>query len=268
MKIHKQLINQYEQLYNGLLFVSEVIEGGINEQHLISSTTVTTGYLLFYVRKGQGTIYANQEMIGLKQNDCLIIDLSSDFYITSHDWSFIYVHINGDTLSELIQHQKLRYSIKNSTTFEQDLYMLFKEDIVSNQFKSTSILLHILDELFHNPANIYNETSHQSPIKKALEYIDYNFMKNITVLDIAEEINFSKFYFIRMFKNEIGKTPYQYILETRLNHAKHLLTKTDAQIKQVAKEAGFRSEENFHYTFKKENGITPLQYRKKEEKDE
>ena len=69
---------------------------------------------------------------------------------------------------------------------------------------------------------------------------------------------------IRIFKKDMGKTPYEYSLELRLEHAKKLLRDTRMMVKEISAALHFCDEHYFSYLFKQKVGLTPLQYRKKE----
>ena len=56
-------------------------------------------------------------------------------------------------------------------------------------------------------------------IVQAKLYIDKNYSENIDLENIAGEANFSKFHFIRQFKKIYGKTPYKYLMHTRIEKA-------------------------------------------------
>lgn len=69
-------------------------------------------------------------------------------------------------------------------------------------------------------------------------------------------------HFSRVFKQQTGFSPYDYVLMMRLNKAKELLLKTDMYIAEIAYETGFNSEANFVYCFKNIEGISPGKFRK------
>lgn len=99
-------------------------------------------------------------------------------------------------------------------------------------------------------------------IAEALNFMDNNFSKNIRLSDIAHSLNISPVYFHRIFSQITGQTPYQYLLHKKLDAAKKLLITTALPLSDIAFSVGFTSQSYFGYVFKKELGITPLQYRK------
>ena len=86
-------------------------------------------------------------------------------------------------------------------------------------------------------------------VKKACDYITRNFDQEITVKMIAEELYLNENYFIKIFKKALGKTPNQYILETRLIHARLLILQTDRSIQEIAFACGFNTPSYFAKRF-------------------
>lgn len=100
-------------------------------------------------------------------------------------------------------------------------------------------------------------------LKKALEYIRLNYANKITLDDICNHANVSAQHLIRCFKNDLNKTPIEYINEYRLNRAKeYFLSFPALSVKEVANELGFDDSHYFSRLFAKmNNGETPTQFR-------
>lgn len=100
-------------------------------------------------------------------------------------------------------------------------------------------------------------------LNRAVQFMDENCEKNLSLEDIAGSISFSPIYFHNAFTSYFGKTPHAYLMEKRLESAKILLLTTDMPISEVIESCGFSSHSHFDYTFKKAFGITPSSYRKR-----
>jgi AraC-like DNA-binding protein len=103
-------------------------------------------------------------------------------------------------------------------------------------------------------------------IQKVVHYIEENFQMELSLDDLTRESNLSKFYLIRSFKEVMGFTPAQFISETRLKHALHLLLTTNLDITTICFEAGFGSLHTFERAFKRKFGVTISDFRKKNER--
>lgn len=111
----------------------------------------------------------------------------------------------------------------------------------------------------HNPDKKHSKQS--SLVKKICEYINSNFAQTILVEDIASRFFLNVNYLIRIFKKELGITPNQYILETRLRHARYMLVQTDLPIQEIAYSCGFNTPSYFSRCFQKRFGKNPYEYR-------
>ena len=98
-------------------------------------------------------------------------------------------------------------------------------------------------------------------INKVAKYIKENYQKECTLEELSKIAGISRFYLIRIFKDYMGKTPYDYLLDTRIENAKLLLAKGNISITDICHECGFNNMSHFIRTFKKKIGTTPTMYR-------
>lgn len=116
-----------------------------------------------------------------------------------------------------------------------------------------SYVLHVFRDLLNN-----NPFDGYSPyVKKAMLYIDQNFMKNITVIDIAKHVNINRDYLCRIMNRELHMTPLQYLTQVRIAHATHLLKTTNLRIQDIAEQSGYTSLSYFSKIFKRVTGRNP-----------
>ena len=93
----------------------------------------------------------------------------------------------------------------------------------------------------------------------AKQFIDKNFGERINLENMAREAYLSKFHFVRLFKANYGRTPYQYLVEVRMKKAKELL-KRELPVSTVCVSVGFDSVPSFTRLFKKITGTTPARF--------
>jgi AraC-like DNA-binding protein len=101
------------------------------------------------------------------------------------------------------------------------------------------------------------------PAEKVRNFIDHNYQKKITLDKLAEIASTDKSYLCRMFKKYTGKSPFNYLLERRLQAAMIALRGEDAKILSIAAESGFTDVSFFNRKFKVYTGTTPENFRKK-----
>jgi two-component system response regulator YesN len=100
-------------------------------------------------------------------------------------------------------------------------------------------------------------------IKKAVQYINDNYNKKISLDDIAGYVGISKYYFSVLFKKERDITFSSYLNTVRIEKAKQLLKNPQITIGDVVYEVGFNDPQYFSKTFKKYVGMTVTEYRSK-----
>ena len=100
---------------------------------------------------------------------------------------------------------------------------------------------------------------------RAKLFIDENFASAIDLSKIADEACFSKFHFVRLFKEIFGRTPHQYLTHVRIEKAKEYLDEGQT-VAYACFEVGFDSISSFSGLFKRRTGKTPGQYQLERER--
>jgi AraC-like DNA-binding protein len=100
------------------------------------------------------------------------------------------------------------------------------------------------------------------PLLPALAYMEDSFSGPITNRRLAEMCYLSQNHFIRLFKNRLGRTPADYLLELRLRRAAQRLLFTDRSVEQIAEESGFGNRSSFTRAFSRRMGTGPATYRR------
>jgi AraC-like DNA-binding protein len=100
-------------------------------------------------------------------------------------------------------------------------------------------------------------------VRRMKEYIDGHFAGPVSLSDISRAAGRSSSQAIRLFRQETGKTPYDYLLARRVNEAGLLLRDTRFPVKAIAARLGFCDEYHFSATFKRRTGESPRAFRKK-----
>ncbi len=108
---------------------------------------------------------------------------------------------------------------------------------------------------------IYEGGLSQRQVVQILEYIEAYLHEDIKLTDLATLLGMSQFHFSHLFKQATGITPYQYLLQQRIERAKQLLKQTDRSITEIAFSCGFSSHSHLSKQFRQLTGITPKAYR-------
>ena len=116
----------------------------------------------------------------------------------------------------------------------------------------------------HRADTAYNESAEIKGkwLKKVFAYVDENYNRPITALEMAVMCNMSYSYFSRCFKRIMHKTFSEYLTYVRINEAEKLLLTTDMNITEIGDSVGFSDSSYFIKQFKSYKSISPKQYRK------
>ena len=91
-----------------------------------------------------------------------------------------------------------------------------------------------------NPNREYLLGEYKSRINRVIDYIDQNIDKSLTLDELAQVANFSKFHFNRIFHSFIGEALFQFIQRLRIEKAAYLLlTNPRNSITEIAYQCGF-----------------------------
>lgn len=120
-----------------------------------------------------------------------------------------------------------------------------------------SLTEEIVDVVTRSHSNRYDEI-----VRKAMRFIDEHFAENISVKDVADEVNVSESYFKSIFKKGSGYSYSEYLTRVRIEKAKELLHTTEKSVTEIAMDIGFHTPNSFSTLFRREVGVSPSQYKK------
>lgn len=149
----------------------------------------------------------------------------------------------------------------------EEIRKLFRNENDSMRFEIKRRILNLLIIIADSVAepvvteSNQNPPAHISEIQSAVNYINDNISKAITLDDIAHAASMSRSYVSSHFKLVTGVSPYEYLLTARVEKAIELLKKTELSVTEIAQKCGFGSLSSFNKTFRKSIGVTPREYR-------
>lgn len=108
-----------------------------------------------------------------------------------------------------------------------------------------------------------NNKKYSAMVQSIIYSINQKYAEEMSVREIAEELDVSESYMIAQFKKETGTTPAAFLRDTRLKFATKLLISTDEEIQRICGKVGIHDANYFVKVFKSKYGMTPKSYRKK-----
>lgn len=102
----------------------------------------------------------------------------------------------------------------------------------------------------------------RNDIRRAVDYL-LNSGEDYSLEDVARVANLSPYHFIRVFRAETGRTPYEFLMQARVDRARSLLRATDLTVTEICYASGFKNLSHFTTVFKRLTQMSPTAYRKR-----
>ena len=224
-------------------------------------------YLIHYVVSGKG--YFNGTPVGKGYGFLIHPQMYEYYYPDENDpWTYLWFISKDSSMGRIYETygadpESKVFKFRNVHIVENTI------DLLTSAPNGMSFTAMQLTELF---LNIYNNciyTDSRNEVSNAKLYIDFSISYINTHLHLplkisklCEKLGVSQSYLYRIFKNALGCSPKEYILQTRLSAAKRLLSETDLQISMVASAVGFSDPLAFSRFFSLEEKLSPTEFRK------
>lgn len=236
-------------------------------------------YLFHYILSGTGTLMADDSK-GVTQTysiksmqGFMIFPNQITTYVADKQlpWEYVWLEFDGLRVKSLLDTiglslDKPVYHARNKSLREdmanEMLYISRHKD--ESPFHLIGHLYLFLDYLLRSAAD--EQLEHSSKLREfyiheALTYIEHNFQNEITIEDIAGVCGLNRTYFGKIFKEALGKTPQEFLLNYRMLKATELLKLTSLSIGDVGLAVGYANQMHFSRAFKNNYGISPREWR-------
>lgn len=211
---------------------------------------------VYYVYDGEVEYKDEMQKTDLKHGYLYIFPSASTYQMKQNPQSRLYcTYFHLDVFPALIT-ELVEIPVENNAALKYIL-LAIAASIDAQDVKLTYVLADVF-ETYCEEHKLINYPEQQ--LSKVLFYIAEHIKENITVQDLSSLSGYNEQYFIRLFKQTIGLTPYHYIVSFRLKEAKRLL-RTDIPVTQVANMTGYNDVKSFSRAFKSNFGISPSGYR-------
>ncbi len=212
-------------------------------------------YLIHYVIKGTGVFSNATGDYSVKKGQIFIIrpgELTTYTADKDNPWSYIWVGFNGSLAKRLQDLPSPVMDYRENTFFElqrvADMTSMREEFVTAKIYEMLCVLFGQQEQKPHY-------------VDLAKNYIRVNYMNRITSENVAANVGVSLRYLSRLFKASTGSGVQDYLISTRLSHAKRLLSQ-GLSVNETAFQSGFNDAFHFSKAFKKATGISPSEYKK------
>lgn len=224
-------------------------------------------YSFEYIYEGEGVIQENNEIHKVSAGDFFILHPNCYHHYYSspkNPWKKIFIMIDGGiSLPKVMLKQ---YGLADTTFFPQlrtplqleEIFELFKSNNTNLSLKFETLLCSMIIKLAHYSKHTLSDFN---SINKAKKFIDKKINAKLTLDEVADYANISVSFLCREFKKAFGDTPYNYILNSKIELAKTMLSETDEPIHLISERFTFSDVAHFSKAFTKVVGITPSAFR-------
>lgn len=184
---------------------------------------------------------------------------------------FYWLHFRAEALPaslSLPAHGKF----SNGAQLSAVMKLLFQAEAESHRgirshYLATGLLLELAAQVRSLTPAVQALDAPQQLCRKVKMYIRGNPFTNVRVSEIARGLGYHEKYLSTVFRETEGITIKRYLTNLRMTEARRLLLETDYTVKEIGYCLTFESPHNFSRFFKTEEGVTPLEYRAKRNKE-
>ena len=213
-------------------------------------------YEIYMTLEGERTYYVGDEEYTVKKGEVFVIPPFIESYYEADNvtpWEYIWI---GFTATD-----KLPFKLEDIISGKNVGYIFENMKLCSNLVGGKSeFLCSKLWELF----SVLKDEHNKKPdyIKSALNIIHTQYVSGVTVNEIASMLNLDRTYFSNIFKQKIGSSPKEYLMNYRMEQALNLIKNYGYSVSVAALSVGYNDVYNFSKMFKKRYGVSPTKYKK------
>lgn len=229
-------------------------------------------FLVMAIRSGGFDIITERGTQHADKGDFVLLDCyQRHSYASCEPSDVLWLHFDGPTARayfDLITERMGNvFSLKDPSYAIARLTGIFDAFHAAQRISEPRMAKFITDVLteFAVAASDGGQSSQRQPhaIEDVLAYIANHLADPLPIGELAARAFMSEYHFIRVFKRETGYTPHAYIVNARMHAAKYMLTHSDAPLKRLCEECGFTDVSAFCAAFKRRNGVSPIEFRRR-----
>lgn len=237
--------------------------------------TQRDNYLILFTVSGVGIVVCDRFTYRVPKGSAILINCSKrvQYYTTGPKrWEMYWCYASGsgieeyegylndrdETVLEFEDPEPARQAMEHLVCHAQNLSEV-------SDFKISNDISSILSEMAGQKAIQLREGIKPKQVEiidACTQYMEEHYMEKISLEEISEMLDVTKYYLIRIYKDVNKITPYEYLTLYRINKAKDMIRTTSESIENVSAQCGFLNANTFIRAFKKCVGMTPTSYKK------
>lgn len=195
-----------------------------------------------------------------------------EYYGLDGIWETHWITFGGFACTETLQSigfslptiKKLSDTSSLESIFKK-MYVTLKTDRISGNLSCSALLYQYILEFYRafSEKTYSSDSDHSRILMPVFAYIDNNLSHDISMDELCAAAGVSPQHLCRIFRNILNLRPNEYISRKRVQIAKSMLIETDMPISEIGKAVGYSECSYFGAVFKRIEGISPGEYRKR-----
>ena len=219
-------------------------------------------YMIYYIVSGKGIFQIKNKKYTLSKGDFFVMKPNEEVYFCADKndpWTYIWIGFSTKT--------ELPVSLPHTANCPKALN-IFNTMKKCRKLKSgrSAFLTARLWDFF--ALLMDDENNYIRYIDEALDYMNANFMHNISISHLADRLGLERTYFSTLFRKKTGFAPKQYLLHYRMEVAVNMMHDDKNSLTEIAKSVGYPDLFSFSKSFKTFIGYSPTQFLKLKEEEQ
>lgn len=235
---------------------------------------VHDNYLIHHVVSGKGSFQCGGKKYHLGPGECFTIfpgELVSYTSDGQDPWFYRWIAFKGDYSEELLgsigitpqQPCAVSKRPRRSNAIFHTTEQILRKNEPGSDLRSSAYLMLSLAEYDDHEAitvGMKKTTAAQQLVERAILWLSLQYSRQISIEEMANELGYHRTHLSKIFKQETGMSPMNYLMKIRMERAAHLLVHESFTIQQVASSVGYSDPLYFSKQFKKWYGTTPSRF--------
>lgn len=257
----KQLVETNDYLLNEKYHA--ILYSSLFDNDLINEIDVSPYHFHLIISNKQ----LNEDLFNKIKTIIINRNISEDKLIFQID-DFVFGLLSSNIIAkslfdEISQIAKKQYDVILNIVINEEKNQINKYKQIYNQMCEITSVTSSTKGYYYLYSNNDNKVDEGIKLIETIRnYVYEHTSEDISLRKISEVIHYNESYLSRLFKQLTGKNYKDLVTEIKINKSINLLTKTDMMAKDIAKAVGFESTSHFQYFFKKNKGVTPLEFRR------
>ena len=230
---------------------------------------------IIYIAAGEGHFFFDGKEVIIPAGNMVLYQPGQQqkyHYLGKDRTQVWFVHFTGREVRSILRHFEIPldgYILHTGISRDyEDLFRRMRDELVKCSWGYEEMLTFLFRVLLLTMRRRMKEDAPrisgfvQHEIDRAKAYFEEHYYEDISIEQYAASRSMSTSWFNRSFRNSVGTSPMQYILEIRIRNAQTLLETTDYSVADIASVIGYDNPMYFSRLFRKAKGLSPAKYRK------